>query len=134
MVILNFHEDIKHIITSHKITKSQYLSFMTYNPKNRRIYFLQHWKLEEQKCTYFHDQRSSWWVMVILCFHEDIKHLIICPKITKKSYLSLMTYNPKNRGTLFSSTLKVGQTKVHLFSWSEVILVSDGQFVFSLWH
>ena len=39
--------------------------------------------------------------------------------------------DPKNKGTLFSSTLKVEEGKVHLFSWSEFILVSYGNFVVS---
>ena len=42
-----------------------------------------------------------------------------------------MMSDKKNKGTLFSSTLKVEETKVHLFSWSEVILVSYGPFVIS---
>ena len=34
-----------------------------------------------------------------------------------------MTSDPKNKGTNFSSTLKVEESIVHLFLWSEVILV-----------
>ena len=37
----------------------------------------------------------------------------------------------KNKGTLFTSTLKVGAIKVHLFSWSKLILVSYIHFLFS---
>ena len=42
-----------------------------------------------------------------------------------------MESDPKNKGTLFSSTLKVGEIKVDLFPWSEFILVSSGDFVVS---
>ena len=42
-----------------------------------------------------------------------------------------MMSDPKNKGTLFSSTLKVEEGKVHSFSWSEFILVSYGNFVVS---
>ena len=43
-----------------------------------------------------------------------------------------MLSDPKNKGTLFSSTLKVGETKVQLISWSEVSLVYYNNFVVSL--
>ena len=48
--------------------------------------------------------------------------------MTENSYLPQMTSDPKNKGTLFSSTLKVEEVKVHSFSWSEIILVSYGNF------
>ena len=41
-----------------------------------------------------------------------------------------MTYDLKNKGTLFSSTLNVAEINLHLFSWSKVILVSYDYFVF----
>ena len=37
----------------------------------------------------------------------------------------------KNKGTSFSSTLKVEEGKVHSFSWSVLIRVSYGYFVVS---
>ena len=40
-----------------------------------------------------------------------------------------MMSDKKNKGTLFSSTLKIGEKKVHLFSWLEVILVSYDNYV-----
>ena len=51
--------------------------------------------------------------------------------MSKSSYLHQMTSDPKNKGILFSSTLKVGEIKVDLFSWSEFILVSYDDFVVS---
>ena len=39
--------------------------------------------------------------------------------------------DPKIKGTLFSSTLKVQGIKVHLFSWLELILVTYSNFVVS---
>ena len=54
--------------------------------------------------------------MVILSFHEDTGKPLRSHKMTKSSYLPQMTSDPKNKGTLFSSTLKVEEMKVHLFS------------------
>ena len=39
--------------------------------------------------------------------------------------------DPKNKGTLFSSTFKVEEGKVHSFLWSEFIQVSYVNFVVS---
>ena len=39
-----------------------------------------------------------------------------------------MTSDPKNKGTLFYSTLKVENKKVHLFFYLEVDLVRYGDF------
>ena len=43
-----------------------------------------------------------------------------------------MMSDPKNKGPLFSSTLKVEDEKVHSFSWLELKLVSYVSFVVSL--
>ena len=56
----------------------------------------------------------------------------ISHKITKSSYLIHITSDPKNKDTLLSSTLKVGENKVHLFSWSEVNLAIYGPFVVTI--
>ena len=54
--------------------------------------------------------------MVILSCHEGTEKPLTSPKMTKSSYLAQITSDQKNKGTLFSSTLKVGEIKVHLFS------------------
>ena len=69
--------------------------------------------------------------MVILSFHEGTVKPLTIQKMTKSSYLPQMTFYPKNKGTLFSSTLKVEEMKVQLFSWSEVNLVSYKHFFVS---
>ena len=69
--------------------------------------------------------------MIILSFHEDTRKPLRSKKMTNSSYLPQMTLNPKNKGSLFSSTFKVEDNKVLLFSWSEVILVSYDNFVVS---
>ena len=99
--------------------------------KIKALYFLQLWKLKKEKCTHFHDLSSSWWVMVILLFHENTRKPLRSHKMTKSSYIPQFMSNPKNKGTLFSSTLKVEDKQVHLFSWLEVNLVSYGHFVIS---
>ena len=69
--------------------------------------------------------------MVILSFHEGTVKPLTIKKMTKSSYLPQMTFYPKNKGTLFSSTLKVEEKKVVLFFWFDVNLVrySDFEFV-----
>ena len=45
--------------------------------------------------------------MIILWFHKDTGKPHRSHKKTKSSYLPQMTSEPKNKGTFFSSTLKV---------------------------
>ena len=121
----------------HEITKWQgaHISLkLCLIQKIKKIYLLQLWKLKREKCTHFHDRSWSWGVMVILLFHEDTGKPLRSHKMTNSSYLPQMMLNPKNKGTLFSSTLKVEEKKVHLFSWSEVNLVSYDHFVVSWRH
>ena len=70
--------------------------------------------------------------MDILSFHEDTENPLRSPKMTKSSYLPQMTSNPKNKGTLFSSTLKVEDNEVFLFFGFEFDLVRYGIFEFLL--
>ena len=42
-----------------------------------------------------------------------------------------MTFNPKNKDTLFSRTFKIEENKVLLFFGLEVIWMGNGQFEFS---
>ena len=60
--------------------------------------------------------------MVILSFQEDTGKTLRIHKMKKSLYLPQMLSNPKNKGTLFSSTFKVENIKVHLFFRSDVIL------------
>ena len=53
--------------------------------------------------------------MIILSFHEDSTKPLRSHKMIKGLYLHQMTSNPKNKGTLFSSTFKVEEKNVHLF-------------------
>ena len=48
-------------------------------------------------------------------FHEGPGKPLTSKKMTKSSYLPQITSDPKNKGTLFSSTLKVEEKKVLLF-------------------
>ena len=45
--------------------------------------------------------------MVFWLFHEDTGNPLMYHKTTKSLYLPQMMSNPKNKGTLFASTLKV---------------------------
>ena len=72
--------------------------------------------------------------MVLLLFYEDTGKPLTSHKRTKSLYLPQMMSDPKNKGTLFSSTLKVEDKKVLLFFQFEVNLVSYGDFEFlSIW-
>ena len=100
--------------------------------KRSALLFLQLWKLKEIKCLYFLDQTSFEGDMSCLTFCDwwfDNEHKNKIFEIIKSSYLSNLVSEQKNKGTLYSSTLKVGEIKVHLFSWLELILVSYGNFV-----
>ena len=68
--------------------------------------------------------------MVILLFNEGIIKPLTSKKMTKSSNLPQMTSNQKNKGTLFSSTLKVEENKVLLFFQFEVNLVRYCDFEF----
>ena len=53
--------------------------------------------------------------MTILLFHGDTEQPLTSHKMTKSSYLTLMTPASKNKGTLFSLTLKVDDKNLYLF-------------------
>ena len=91
-------------------------------------------KLKKMKCLDFLDQTSFEGDMSFLTFCDrwfDNGHMDIYFEITKILYLSNMMTERKNKVTLFSSTLKVKEIKVYLFSWSEFIVVSYCNFVIS---
>ena len=75
--------------------------------------------MKEIKWPYFLDWRWNDWVIAILLFWplHPIDGLL---KTTKWLYLSHLTSNQENKGTLFPSTLKVKGNKIPLFSWLEV--------------
>ena len=52
--------------------------------------------------------------MIIVLFHEETGQPLTSHKMTKSSYLTEMTSDKKNKGTLFPSTFKVEDNKVHL--------------------
>ena len=91
--------------------------------KIKALCFIQLKKLKKRKCTYFYATMQTWEVMAILLFCIDTEHRIANHKNTKGPYLHYMTSDKKNKGTLFSSTSKFEEKKVHLFSWSKVNLL-----------
>ena len=100
--------------------------------KIRSLYFLQFLKLKEIKCHYFFHQTSYAWDISILLFCDkllDNGKKGIYLEFPKSLYLSNMMSEKKNKDTLYSSTFKVGEIKVRLFSWSEFILVSYGHLI-----
>ena len=84
-------------------------------PQNKKIkvlYFLKLLKFEKAKCLYF----------CIICFLSRVMAILwFCPrdmlfiKIRKWPYLGLESIKCKNKVTLLSQTLKVGEKKVPLF-------------------
>ena len=65
--------------------------------KIKALYFLQLWKLKKRKCTYFRDQRSTWWVMIILLFHEDTGHPIILVPVKKLLHTRILLKSTKQK-------------------------------------
>ena len=59
--------------------------------------------------------------MIILSLHEDTAKPLRTHKMKKSLYLPQMMLGQKNKGTLFSSTLKVEENKVPLFFLFDVI-------------
>ena len=53
--------------------------------------------------------------MVFLLFYEDAGKPVMSHKRTKSLYLPQMMYDPKNKGTLFSSTLKIAEKRALIF-------------------
>ena len=53
--------------------------------------------------------------MILLLFHEETRLPLTSDKMTKRSYLTQMTSDQKNKGTLFSSTFEVEDKEVPLF-------------------
>ena len=102
--------------------------------KIKTLLFLQLSKLKKIKCHYFFDPTSDNWDISFLWYlniWSYVYYQITNDKIRGSSYLSYKMSDQANNGTLFSSSLKVGETKMHLFSWSEFILVSYGHFFIS---
>ncbi len=73
--------------TTHKQNYKILISHLNdfWSKKIKALYFLQLWKLKKLKCTYFHNQRSTWWVMTIFILHEDTKQPLTSNKMTKSS-------------------------------------------------
>ena len=98
------------------------------------LLFLQLLKLKKIKCPYFFDQTSYKWDISFLWFKNlcpYVQYQITNHKMSTSLYLSQMRSDLKNKVTLFTSTLKVEEVKVHLFSWLEFILVSYVNIVIS---
>ena len=83
------------------------------------LYFLQLLKLKKIKCTHFLVMRSNDWDITIVVF-KNTTYRVIEVKLTKWQYLRHLTSYLENKATLFSSTFKVEENKVFLFSWYEV--------------
>ena len=56
--------------------------------------------------------------LLLLCQNvcSYVHYQVTNPKMSKSSYLHQITSDPKNKGTLFSPTSKVVESKMHLFS------------------
>ena len=103
-----------------KTTKWLYLSHLTSYQENKGTLFSSTFNVEENKVPLF-----SWFeVKWLRCSHfvvfKNIAYGFIGVKTTKSLYLSHLTSYQENKDTLFSSTFKVGENKVPLFSWFEV--------------
>ena len=112
-----------------KITKWLYISYLTSGQENNGTLFSLTFKVEGNKVPLFSWLEVKWLTYShFVFFIED--HLYECGcQTTKELYLSHLTSNQENKGTLFPSTLKVKENKVPLFSWLEVKWVRYSHFV-----
>ena len=79
------------------------------------LFLLQLFKLKKLKCLYFLDLTSFKGDMSFSPFCDFTKipgNPLTSHKMSKSSYLTQMTSDPKNKDTLFSSTLKVKENNM----------------------
>merc|ERR1712215_218291 len=103
------------IIAFIKMTKWPYLSPEVPNPKKKGTFFSSTLKVEESKVSLFFGLEAPGQIYGPFLFFLIWLQIIAFLKMTKWPYLSPEVPNPKNKGTFFSSTLKVEESKVPLF-------------------
>merc|ERR1712030_148240 len=94
-----------------------YLSPEVPNSKNKGTFFSSTLKVEESKVPLFYGLEAPGQIYGPFLFFLIWLQIIAFLKMTKWPYLSPEVPNPKNKGTFFSSTLKVEESKVPLFFW-----------------
>ena len=95
-----------------KMTKWPYLSPEVPNPKNKGTFLSSTLKVEESKVPLFFGLEAPGQIYGPFLFFLIWLQIIAFIKMTKWPYFSPEVPNPKNKGTLFSSTFKVGEKKV----------------------
>merc|ERR1711984_20703 len=98
-----------------KKRKGPYLSPEVPNSKNKGTFFSSTLKVEESKVPLFFGLEAPGQIYGPFLFFLIWLQIIAFIKMKKWPYLSPEVPNPKNKGTLFSSTFKVGEKKLPLF-------------------
>ena len=129
LVILWFHEDVENSFTSYKMLKISYLPQMTSHLKNKVNLLSSTCKVELGKVYPF-----SWSEVILVSYGKFIVSWRYqkTPQRLQNDKKLISPSNDvelKNKGTLFSSTFKVEDKKVHLFFYLDVNLVRYGDFV-----
>ena len=110
------------------------LTRMNSDHENKYNFISQNLKLKKIMCLFLSDVI---WVRYelfdILRLVRGFPGIILKSQNDERAYISHQwcRYDKKNKGTLFSLTLKVQEGIVHWVSWSEFILVSFTNFVIS---
>ena len=115
-----------------KMRKMAYLSSIAINQKNKDTLLSSTFKVGEGKVPLFFG---------FMALEQSYGHILIfippCRCIArlekrKTAYLSSRAINQKNKGTLLSSTFKVGEGKVPLFFWFMALELSYGHILISM--
>ena len=111
---------------------AEYLSSGAINQKNKGTLLCSTFKVGEGKVPLF---------FLFKALEQSYGHILIsippCRwiarlKMRKTAYLSPRAINQKNKGTLLSSTFKVGEGKVPLFFWFKALEQSYGHILISM--
>ena len=120
-----------------KMTKWPYLSPEVPNPKNKGTFLSSTLKVEESKVPLFFGLEAPGQIYGPFLFFLIWLQIIAFIKMTKWPYLSPEVPNPKNKGTFFSSTFKVGEKNVPLFFLFVALESRYGEFlkmlIFAKW-
>ena len=103
------------VLATINVTKWPYLRPEVPNPKNKATFFYSTFKVELEKVSLFFGLKAPGQIYGPFLFFLIWLQIIAFIKMTKWPYLSPEVPNPKNKGTFFSSTLKVEESKVPLF-------------------
>ena len=109
-----------------KTKKWLYLIYLTSNQENNGTLFSLTLKVEESKMSSFSGFEFKLLRYSHLIVFKKTPYWGIWVKTTKWLYLSHLTSNQENKGTLFSSTFKVGEKSAFIFLiWGQIAKIQS---------